>query len=236
MEVFVNERKVKVGTEIGRWGSLGGLVVLIAGMVISIRRPELVWATMLSLLVGFLLSVVGAYHMNHWTRTPRADQVLSQELKGISNRYHLYHYLLPASHVMLGPAGLFVFRACLQEGPVSYDGKKWRNKRKLWQRLGFSGQDALGDPIRDVTDEIRILHGWLGKRLADERIPEIFGFVVFVRDDVELNVDETEIPVIEHKQIKAHIRRIDKECKSRLDNDALYAIEQAMLGSKIDDL
>ena len=33
MQVFVNERKVRINSNIGRWASLGGLAVLIGGMV-----------------------------------------------------------------------------------------------------------------------------------------------------------------------------------------------------------
>ena len=236
MEVFVNERKVKVNTEVGRWASLGGLVVLVVGMVVSIRNPGLVWASMASLLIGFLASIVGAYYANHWTRTPRADQVLSQALKGISNRYHLYHYLLPVSHVLLGPTGLFVIRAYLHDGPITYDGKKWKQKRSLIGRLGFSGQDSLSDPIRDMMVDVQRFQGWLSKRMRQDEIPEVTPVIVFVRDGVELDLAETPIPVLRYKQLKGHIRRIGKESTAPLDDDALYTIERAILGDKIDEL
>lgn len=236
MEVFLNERKVRVNTEIGRWATLGGLGVLVVGMVVSIRNPGLVIVSMGSLLVGFLASVVGAYYANHWTRTPRADEVLSQSLKGISNRYHLYHYLLPVPHVLLGPAGIFVLRAYLHEGPVTYDGDKWRHKRSFVQRLGFSGQDALGDPVRDANYDVQRLRNWLVKRLPEDDIPPIAPFIVFVRDGAQLDVVDTPVPVVGHKQLKNRIRKIDKECAEPLDDDALYEVERGMLGPRIDEL
>jgi hypothetical protein len=236
MEVFVNERKVKINTEVGRWASLGGLVVLVVGMIVSIRNPGLVWASMASLLVGFLASIVGAYYANHWTRTPRPDQVLSQSLKGISNRYHLYHYLLPVAHVLLGPAGLFVIRAYLHEGPVIYDGNKWKQKQSLLRRLGFSGQDSLSDPVRDTMVDVQRFQAWLSKRMPPDEIPEVTPVIVFVRDGVELDLAETPIPVLRYKQLKGHVRRIGKESAAPLDDDLLYAIERAILGDKIDEL
>ena len=138
--------------------------------------------------------------------------------------------------MLLGPAGLFLFRACLQEGPITYDGKKWRQKKSLVQFLGFTGQDALGDPVRETMYDVQRLRGWLAKRLPEEKIPEIVPFAVFVRDGVSLDVAETPIPVLRYKQLKSHIRRIDKECSSPLEEDDLYEIERAMLGDKIDDL
>jgi hypothetical protein len=236
MEAFVNERKVKVNTAIGRWTSIAGLVILVGGLVVSLRNPSLAWASMLSLLLGFLASVVGAYYVNHWTRTPRSDQLLDQALKGISNQYHMYHYLLPVRHVMLGPAGLFVFRTYLHEGSVSYDGKKWRQKLSLGRVLGFSGQDSLADPVRDALLDQTRFRRWLEARMPEEDIPEIRSFVVFVREGAELDVAETPVPVLEAKHLKSMVRRIEREGAERLEEDELYEIERTMLGQRIDGL
>jgi hypothetical protein len=236
MEVFLNQQKVKVNRAIGRWTSLSGLAVLIAGLIISLRNPSLVWVTMLSLLVGFLATTIGAYYANHWTRSPRADEALSQAMKGISNQYHLYHYLVPVSHVMLGPAGLFVFRIYLHEGPVTYDGKKWRQRFSWLRMLGFSGQDSLADPVRDALYDVQRLRSWLAQRMPEEEIPEIYPFIVFVREGVELDIADTPVPVLRAKQLKSRIRQIDKECTEPLDEETLYEIERAMLGDRIDRL
>jgi hypothetical protein len=236
MEVYVNERRVKVSTEIGRWSLLGGLIVLVVGFVVQIGNPELVWVGLLALPVGFLASVIGAYYANHWTRQPRADEVLSGALKGISNKYHLYHYLLPVSHVLLGPSGMFLFRAFLHEGPVVYDGKRWRQKKSIARFLGITGQDPLVDPVLDTLKDVQRFRRWLSKRMPENQIPEIRPFAVFVRDGVELELEETPIPVLRYKQLKSHIRRFDKECREPLDEGVLYNIERAMLGDRIDEL
>jgi hypothetical protein len=72
--------------------------------------------------------------------------------------------------------------------------------------------------------------------MPEEQIPDIVPFIVFVRDGAELDVAETSVPVLRHKQLKKAVRQIDKECKQPLDEEALYTIEQAMLGDKIDQL
>jgi hypothetical protein len=236
MEVFVNKRKVRINSAIGRWASLGGLAVLIVGMVYSLRNPDVVWVSMLSLLVGFVASAVGAYYANHWTRSPRADEVLDSALKGISNYYHVYHYLLPVQHVLLGPAGLFTFRAYTHEGPITYDGKKWRQTFNVLRMLGFSGQDSLANPVRDALYDVDRFRRWLARRMPEDQIPEITPLIVFVRDGAELDLAETEVPVLPYKRLKRVIRQIDKERAEPLDEDRLYDLEQAMLGDRIDEL
>lgn len=236
MQVFINERKVKINREVGRWTSLAGLAVLIVGLVVSFLNPGLVWVSMASLLVGFAASAVGTYYANHWTRSPRADEVLTQALKGISNQYHFYHYLLPVSHVLLGPTGLFLFRAYLQEGPIIYDGKKWKQKFNLLRSLGFSGQDSLADPVRDAVYDQQRFRKWLEQRLPEEKVPAIAPFIVFVRDGAKLDVADTEVPVLSYKKLKKAIRQVSKECTKPLDESALYEVERAMLGSRIDEL
>ena len=236
MEVFINERKVRVNRQIGRWASLGGLAILIGGMVFSLRSPDVFWVSLISLVVGFFASVVGTFYANNWTRSPRADETLDSALKGISNHYHMYHYLLPVAHVLLGPAGLFTFRTYTHEGPITYDGKKWKQKFSLVRMLGFSGQDSLADPVRDALYDVQRLQRLLAKQLPEDQIPEITPLIVFVRDGAELDLAETEVPVLPYKRLKRVIRQIDKERREPLDQDALYDIERAMLGDRIDEL
>jgi hypothetical protein len=236
MEVFRDENKIKINREIGRWATLAGLIVLIAGLVVSIRNPQMVWISMTSLVVGFFASAIGVFYANHWTRSPRADEVLDASLKGISNYYHIYHYLLPARHVLIGPAGVFVFRTYAHEGPITYDGKKWRQKFSLMRVLGFSGQEALSDPVRDAQVDVQHFRRWLARRMPEEQIPEITPYIVFVRDGAELDVVETAVPVLHYKRLKRTMRQLDKECTEPLDSDTLYSLEQAMLGDRINTL
>jgi hypothetical protein len=236
MEVFRNETKIKVNREIGRWATLAGLAVLIVGLVVSLRSPKLLWVSMASLVVGYLASAIGMFYATHWTRSPRADEVLDSALKGISNYYHLYHYLLPVQHVLVGPAGVFVFRTYSHEGRITYDGKKWKQPFKLMRALGFSGQESLADPVRDVLYDVQRFQRWLGKRMPEDQIPEITAYIVFVRDEVELDLAETEIPVLHYKRLKRTIRQVDKERAEQLDLDTLYDLEQAMLGDRVDAL
>ncbi len=236
MQPFINENKVKINAQIGRWTSIAGLGVLIVGMVVSITKPELVMVSLGCLVLGFLGSTIGAYYANHWTKSPRADEALTGALKGLSNQYHLYHYLLPVPHVLVGPTGFFILRAYLHDGQITYDGKKWKQKFSWLRALGFSGQDALANPLQDAGYDVQRLYTWLKKRVPQDAIPPITPLIVFVRDGVELDVAETEVPVLNHKQLKRWMRNAIKRLPQLLGPDELYDLERAMFGDKIDEL
>ena len=91
-------------------------------------------------------------------------------------------------------------------------------------------------PVHDTMDDVQRFHRWLIKRMPKDSVPGIIPFIVFVRDQVELDLVETPIPVLRYRQLKNRIRKIDKECREPLDEDVLYDIEQAMLGDKLEDL
>jgi hypothetical protein len=139
-------------------------------------------------------------------------------------------------HVLIGPAGVFVFRTYAHEGPITYDGKKWKQPFKLIRVLGFSGQESLADPVRDALYDVQRFRRWLAKRMPEEHIPEITPYIVFVREEAELDLAETEVPVLSYKRLKRTLRQLDKECAEPLDNDTLYALEQTMLGDRVDTL
>jgi hypothetical protein len=84
--------------------------------------------------------------------------------------------------------------------------------------------------------DVQRFRRWLTKRMPEEQIPEITPYIVFVRDEVELDVVETEVPVLHYKRLKRTVRQLDKERTKPLDNGTLYALEQAMLGDRVDTL
>ena len=79
----------------------------------------------------------------------------------------------------------------------------------------------MGDPVRDVYVDVHRFRRWLAKRMPEEQIPDIAPYVVFIRDAAELNLAETEVPVLPYKRLKREIRQLDKECARPLDNDTL---------------
>jgi hypothetical protein len=222
MQVITNEKLIKSRARLGRIASFAGLGILLLGLVASLPNQELLtspqWMLVSfgCLIVGFLLSQVGLYHSNRWIKEPRADQVLDKILRDFGDRYHLYNYILPAPHVLLGPFGLCVIKPKHQAGLVRCEGEKCRHEIGWKRILRFFGQEELGNPIKEVQVEGEKLRGFLAQRFPDD-VP-IEGVVVFTNPQVDLEVENVASPtgdaavlVQDGTQFKLFLRALSKE-------------------------
>lgn len=205
MNVITNETLVKRRAKIGRIASLGGLAILAGGMVASFQEKYL-YLSFVALILGFIISQVGSYNTIRWGRKPRADEVLVRALKGLDRKFTFYHYYLPATHVLVGPTGAFVFLVKFQGGQVSFDGSRWKEKRGLGKILLFFGQESLGNPSVELELEMRRLAKLITEKRPDVE-PTIRGAVVFANPQVELSLTNPTVPVLKAKQLKPHVRR-----------------------------
>jgi len=148
MKILTNEKLVKRNRRIAQIASLSGLAVLVGGMVISFQRQDLINISFAALIVGFILSQIGIYFTTRWGRSPRPDELINQALKGLDDKYSIYHYTTPASHLLVGPAGLWVLMPRHQRGTVSLYKGHWRHSGGGFMQtyLKLFGQESLGRP------------------------------------------------------------------------------------------
>jgi len=205
MEVFVFERLVKQRARLGRYASLAGLLILAGGLVASFYGQYL-YLSMVALIAGFVLSQLGNYNLLRWGRKPRQDEVLSSALKGLERKYRFYHYYLPATHVLIGPTGLFVFLVKPQGGKISCEGARWRTKLSVGRVLLFFGEEALGNPAADLDQEMRKLARFINEKNPELGTAPVHGAVVFSSPKAELDLHEPTINVLVPKQLKAYVR------------------------------
>jgi len=208
MQNIVNEDKIRRGARIGKIATLVGLAFLAGGLVISLvlQDSPLLWLSFVCLLAGLLVSTIGTMNMNRWVREPRADQALAAGLKGFDNRYQLYSYYLPAPHVLLSPAGLFVLTAMGQDGVIRYDGAKFHRNFSLGRLVRFMAEEGLGKPFVEADSQVQALRAYLERHgLADE--VEIENIVVFYSPRAQLSLSATPRPVVTPKELKKEIRR-----------------------------
>lgn len=228
MRIIKNEKLIKRNGTIGNWTSLAAIVVLGIGMYISFTRTELISYTLIALVLGFTLTQVGMYLGNKFGRSPRPDERLDAGLKGLQNEYALYHYTTPASHLLVGPAGVWVIKPYHQRGLVTYRKDRWRigGGGFLQSYMRIFGQESLGRPDIEMESDIKALRKYLLKNMDEDDIPEINPLIVFTSDAVEIEAEETPIPTIKLKQLKEFIRQKAKEKK--LSTETLNQLKTAL--------
>lgn len=209
MKVIRNEKYVQRRGKIGRYASLAALIVLLIGMLISFFRPEFIIVSFVCLLVGLVLSQVGIYYGNRFTRIDRPDEVLSRSLKGLDDRYALYHYKTPTPHVLVGPDACYVLSVQMQGGKVSAQGSRWKQSLGWKWLFAWMGQESIGNPAKSAQIEVESLEHFLDKQLPGVDVP-VRPVVVFSHPDVELNVADTVVPVVHAKQLKDWVRTESK--------------------------
>lgn len=209
MKVYIKEGYVERRARMGKWASLLGLAVLAGGFVVSLRDPRLFFVSFGTLILGFLLSNVGIYYANRYVRPDRPDAVLAQALKGLDNRYALYLFLLPVSHVLREPGGLTAIVPKPQEGRIWFEKGKWRNKQGWSRLLRWVGQEGLGKPDQELERETQKLREWLREQAPDLQVP-VRGTIVFTHPKAELELDNPPVSVMVPKQLKGWLRRAGK--------------------------
>lgn len=208
MQSIVNEVKIARGQRIGKVATLAGLGFLIGGLVVSLvfKESSLFWLSFVCLIVGILISSVGTMNMNRWVREPRADQALTQALKGYDDRYRLYSYLLPARHVLLCPVGLYVLTAMGQDGVVRFKDGRFHRDFSLGRVLRFMADEGMGRPLSLADAEVRALQEFLEEHDAGEGV-EIQSILVFYNPRAELSLSDPPRPVTDPKGLKRAIRK-----------------------------
>ena len=206
MRIIRNERRIHVSSSIGQYATLAGLLALLAGLVISFTKPEWFVLMLVSLVLGFSLSVIGGFFSDRYVGPLAHHDALAGALKGLDNKYALLQYTLPASHVLLEPSGLTVLVIKAQGGRVTYqENGRWKHQQRAKFFRQFSGQEAVGAPNLEAEHQVHKLERWLTRHLPDVDIP-IRAVIVFVNPNVTLDAEASPVPALHSKKLKAWLR------------------------------
>jgi len=213
MKIIKNEKLIKRNGKIGNWMSLGALVVLGTGMYISIKRTDLFVYALLALFAGFIMTQIGMYMGVRYGRSPRPDEKLDAGLKGLQNEFSIYHYTTPVSHLLVGPAGVWLLLPYHQRGQVAFKKNRWQIKGGgfLQGYMRIFGQEGIGRPDFDIENETRALQKFFARQMEENEIPKINAMLVFTSDDVEIEAADSPVPAMKLKQIKEFFRQKAKE-------------------------
>lgn len=211
MKRISNPGLIKRNRQIGNYGQLGGMAVLIGGLAASYFLPERLDLSYLSLITGFILVSIGSTFTNRWGRTPSPDQAVDDVLKGLDDHYTVVHFRLGADHALFTPNGILAILAKPERGLVSFDPAKSK-----WRQTGVSGflklfgTEALGNPVADSRYEAEKLSRRLRKILKTEEEPVVQPIIVFVDSKTRVEAEESPVPALRASKIKEYIRRMPK--------------------------
>lgn len=193
---------------------VGLMAVAVAGPLAMSSLPQnfqyLIIAFYVVLFAGLILFNSGIYELRKWRATPRADEALFRELRGLRDQYRLVNFVeLPGGtlleHAVIGPAGVTVVEVREQEGEFEYDGRQWRQRMSAWRRIFGTGQRALGNPFMDLSKRIHALRRWM--ETQGITVP-VQGVVVFTAPRARLiRVDSPPFPVTTPKGLKGMLQK-----------------------------
>jgi len=205
---------IKRNATIGKYTSIAALVILGAGLYITFKMPDKFAYSMGCLLAGFIMSQVGIYFGNRWGRTPRPDQIINKNLKGMGREYTVYHFVTPASHLLVGPAGVWTLHPFYQGGKISYDGKRWRTKGGGFARsyLRIFGQENIGRPDLEAGAEQKSVTAHLTRLLPEgTQAITVQSALLFTDPKVELDVVNSSLPAMTPKDLKDFLKNKAKD-------------------------
>ena len=212
MKIIENHKKIDDHRRIGLYTSLAGLVILIGGFVLSLpplppahttaapANPIRLALAYGALLAGLIISQLGIHYGNHWFRSSRTTERLNLALKGLDDRYTLYHYMTAVPHLLAGPSGLWVLAPQYHNGAIHYENNRFYQKGVLLPRL--FNQPGIERSTLEVATYQQDFQRFLKTQLNEGQIPPIQPVLVFVNSKVTVQAADSPIVAVSLDQLK----------------------------------
>ncbi|NDJ76193.1 MAG: hypothetical protein GYB65_08030 [Chloroflexi bacterium] len=198
MRVVVNEAHIQRNRTISHVLFFVSLAGMVGGFIYtwSSNNSSASQISCMILPLLLFLTLTSVRMANAWIREPRPNDVLEDALKGLGQKYSIFHYLFPAPHVLIGPEGVFTLTVFWHEKSYRVAGKRWYAEAAMMQRLlGFMRQDLLGNPYQEA-----VFHAKQMQRLVEKVAPgsdiEVQPLIVFTSPNVRLEIEDPIIPVL----------------------------------------
>jgi len=209
MRVVVNEKLIRKRAQTTQRAVILGVGLLGVAAVLSFNVRYLLPAYAL-ILPGVALSSWAMRASDKWLSNPRTDQVLAKALKGLTQGYRLYSHILPAEQLLFSPTGLFILNVKHQDGKISCRGERWRRSFNLGRIVRWLAEVPLGNPSKQVQAEVQRMQQFVSQQLPDADVP-MQPLVVFGSPKAELDIVESEVPVLALADLKAYLRDAEKD-------------------------
>jgi len=189
-----------------------GLLLLLSSWGVYLIRPEIFLFAMVGLAFGFIFFNGGMQQMTRWARRPRSDIVIDNQLKSLNDRFTLIHYPdIPGrrpDHILISPAGVLVMTTREAHGRLSVKGTRWRQRRAPFLSLFSLGGPQLGNPSVENEEQVKAVREFL---TAENLTIEPTGAIVFVADNVEVEMEDTPVTILHATELHDHLLETGSE-------------------------
>ena len=224
MNVFTNEDFFNSQLRAARRQQLIGIGIIVAFLILNcalqfglIGLPPVIVLIIyllgyVAVLIGFPLWTIGNNKLKKLRSAPRSDQLLNEELKGLSNKFTLHHYVPMGGgiikHLLVTPSGLVVMESRDDIGKVnctsSDDGDHWKLPGGFLMRF-------MGDGVstRNPSADLEAAMGRADSLLSTIGKPNvpINGFIVFTRQN-DLEIESSSRRAIPLDETKALVKAV----------------------------
>jgi hypothetical protein len=206
MKILIDQVKIQRKRRLSNTASIGGLLMLLASVVLPLIRPEYAVYSTVLMVVGLAIAMLGIYFANRWVKKPRPEDRLDDALKTLSDFHRLYHYpKLPCDHVLLTPWGVLVLETINLEGTFHYEDGRWKEKMGLGRALRYIVEEHLGNPIKSALASENYLKSQLNVETANGREIPVHSVVVFVHPAAVLDVENPETTVCKVEKLRRYV-------------------------------
>ena len=214
MKISVNQKLISRNKKISQVVLYLAIGLIVLGIILTISNPGSAQNLIVYLILipAYLLIQINALMANRWGKSPRMDEIVTRALKGLDDRYSLYHYTTAVAHLLVGPMGVIIIKPYPQYGEISFD----NHRHKFIQKGGgnlltkFLSQDSLPDIQRESKRAQSDLINYL-KRIGLFEYPEPQVVNIFYHEQVKLQTQNSPVVIMRDEKIKDYIRQLTKQ-------------------------
>lgn len=210
MKFITNEKLIKRNSQAGYWASLLSPVTLVLSAILLEQKVGLSW---LIFSLGVILYQIGKL-LRKYGRG--ADLTLNKALERLGNEYTLYHFSTPVSHLLVGPAGVWMLVPRYVQGEITYNAK--RNRWKLVRKGPFAKltgflREGLGRPDLEIINEATALDRYLEKRWEGDAALQVDAALIVMDEKSIIDAGDSPVPTIHLRSLRQFLREKEKENK-----------------------
>jgi hypothetical protein len=210
MKIIANTKLINRNKQISKYSSYAALAFLGIGFYFTLKddSASLIYS-LVALLLGLVIWQISMYYTSRWGAKVCPHELITNALKGLDDKFTLYHYATPVSHLLSSPGGLWILLPILASGKITYENGRWKQKGgSIFLKL-FS-MDAIGRPDAEAQLEQKDLMRALTKNDIQIDPGQIKPLVLFFNKNATLDLNNAPITCLPSDKAKEHLRKLPK--------------------------